>query len=68
MRVFGAFTLMLSVLAVTAIATDWPMHRELFAILVLAAGVSSILFLGLILIRGFKRTRQPPSGEGVSQE
>ena len=68
MRVFGAFTLLISLLAITAIATDWPMHRALFAILVLVAGVSSVFFLGLTLIRGFKRTRQPPPGEGVGRE
>ena len=68
MRVFGAFTLLISLLAVTAIATDWPMDRELFAVLVLAAGVSAILFIGLTLIRGFKRRRKPPAGEGIGRE
>ena len=54
MRLFGTLTFLLAVMTVVMIAGHAPINPTLFSVLIMTAAVSSIIFLGLTLIRGLK--------------
>lgn len=54
MRWFGTLTFLLAIMTLILIAANAPIDPKFFSVLITSAAVSSILFLGVTLIRGLR--------------